>query len=165
MNNNAGKKQFDSLYQQYRPMVLQMCRGYMKGDDELAEDLTQEVFINVWNALHKFKGNSSYKTWIYRITVNSCLNYIRNKKESVNIPLDSVDLEKTDDTELQKTVFTNLYSAIGRLPEIERLIIMMVLDENNYDEIAEVMGISAGNVRVKIHRIKKNLKKYLNDAN
>ncbi len=165
MNNNAGKKQFDSLYQQYRPMVLQMCRGYMKGDEELAEDLTQEVFINVWNALHKFKEKSSYKTWIYRITVNSCLNYIRNKKEPINIPIDSLELVKTDDAEEQKHILADLYAAIGQLAEIDRLIIMMVLDQSDYDEIAEVMGISAGNVRVKIHRIKKNLKKYLNDAN
>ena len=72
------KSLFESLHLQYYAMVLQMSLGYMKGDSELARDMAQEVFINIWNALAKFKGESSYKTWIYRITVNTCLLYIRS---------------------------------------------------------------------------------------
>ncbi len=146
-------------------MVLQMCRGYMKGHEELAKDLTQEVFINVWNALPGFKGNSSYKTWIYRITVNSCLNYLRNKKDRANIQIETIEQKHTDDSQPLETEIAKLYAAIGRLPEIDRLIIMMVLNETDYDEIAQVMGLSSGNLRVRIHRIKKNLKSDLNNAN
>ncbi|WP_319501634.1 sigma-70 family RNA polymerase sigma factor [uncultured Draconibacterium sp.] len=165
MSSRAHKIQFEELYQQYHPMVLQMCRGYMKGHKEPAKDLAQEVFINVWNALPNFKGISSHKTWIYRITVNSCLNYLRNKKDQADIPIETIEQKHTDDSQPLETEIAKLYAAIGRLAEIDRLIIMMVLNETDYDEIAQVMGLSSGNLRVRIHRIKKNLKNDLNNAN
>ncbi|MGZ5220253.1 MAG: RNA polymerase sigma factor, partial [Chitinophagaceae bacterium] len=59
------KTLFDSLFAQHYAMVLQICKGYMKGDDDLAKDLAQDVFINVWNALSKFRGEALHKTWIY----------------------------------------------------------------------------------------------------
>src|ERR671912_409687 len=79
---------FESLHQEYRSMVLQMCLGFMKGDEDLAKDLSQQVFINTWQALGKFRNASSYKTWIYRITVNTCLNYIRDKKDNLQVRID-----------------------------------------------------------------------------
>lgn len=135
----------------------------MKGDVDLANDLTQESFINTWRSLEKFKGASSYKTWIYRITVNTCLKYIRDNKSKQQVALDA-------ETQLPEVVneptgdgrpHQELYTAIGKLSELDRLIIMMVLDELEYEEIAKVVGISEGNLRVKIHRIKKQLKKIL----
>lgn len=150
---------FDVIYPQFHPMVKQMCLGYMKGDNELANDLTQEVFINVWNALPNFKKQSSYKTWVYRITVNTCLNYLRKHKNLAHSPLENLT-SKEEHTE-EDNNYHNLLAAIGHLQEVDRLIIMMVLDELDYDEIGEVMGISSGNLRVKIHRIKGRLKKII----
>ena len=72
---------FENLYEQYKPMVLQLCLGYAKGNMALAKDLTQDVFINVWHALSAFQGKSTYKTWIYRITANTCLTYIKKSKK------------------------------------------------------------------------------------
>ena len=156
----SNKELFETLHADYYGMVNQMCMGFMKGNKDLAQDLTQEAFINTWRALEKFKGASSYKTWIYRITVNTCLKYIRDNKtkdqstleEHTNVP---------DDSSNQEQEHQALYRAIGQLGEVDRLIIMMVLEELDYNEIAEVVGISEGNLRVKIHRIKKNLKKIL----
>lgn len=148
---------FDVIYPQFHPMVKQMCLGYMKGDEDLANDLTQEVFINVWNALPNFKEKSSYKTWIYRITVNTCLNYLRKHKNTVHSSLDN--LSAREENTVEDPNYSSLLTAIGQLEEVDRLIIMMVLDELDYDEIGEVMGISSGNLRVKIHRIKARLKK------
>ena len=155
-----SKSLFESLYREHRPMVYQMCMGFMKGDLDMASDLSQEIFINVWNALGRFKGESSYKTWIYRITVNTCLQQIRKIKAKQNISLnESFDVAEpitnTQETHLQ------LYKAIGQLPEVDRLIIIMVLEEAEYDEIAKVMGINETNLRVRIHRIKKRLKELL----
>lgn len=142
-------------------MVHQMCMGFMKGDIDQAMDLTQESFINTWRALDKFKGASTYKTWIYRITVNTCLNYLRASKTKNQISIDAeMQLPETSIPENSNLEpHHELYQAIGQLGEVDRLIIMMVLDELKHDEIAEVVGISEGNLRVKIHRIKKNLKK------
>ncbi|WP_424961409.1 RNA polymerase sigma factor [Ekhidna sp.] len=158
MPNNT--ELFETLHADYYGMVNQMCMGFMKGNKDLAQDLTQEAFINTWRALDKFKGASSYKTWIYRITVNTCLKYIRDNKVKEQTPIeDQMNLaNESDNTEHEHS---ELYRAIGQLGEVDRLIIMMVLEELDYYEIAEVVGISEGNLRVKIHRIKKNLKKTL----
>jgi RNA polymerase sigma-70 factor (ECF subfamily) len=135
--------------------------GFVRGDQHIARDLSQEVFINVWNGLISFRADASYKTWIYRITVNTCLQYIRKGKNRKNLPLPTDEHKAKDENDLQDHEFKELYTAIGKLAEIDRLIIMMVLDELDYDEISKVVGISAVNLRVKIHRIKQRLKKIL----
>ena len=158
-DNNAL---FETLHKDYHAMVMQMCLGFMKGDPDLAKDLSQQVFINTWQALNKFNHTSSYKTWIYRITVNTCLKYIRDKKEKYQVSIDSEHIHLPDESgQPSDKVHLSLYGAIGRLAEVDRLIIMMVLDELEYEDISAIIGISEGNLRVKIHRIKKNLKSLL----
>jgi RNA polymerase sigma factor (sigma-70 family) len=149
---------FKKIYDQYAAMVLHLCRGFMKGDRDLANDLAQDVFVNVWNALPGYRAEASYKTWIYRITVNTCLLQIRKAKNRIKVPIEDVgplvesEHTRTDDNERM------LYQAIGQLDEVDRLIIMMVLEQVEYEEIARVMGITENNLRVKIHRIKGKLK-------
>lgn len=150
---------FENLHKQYQPMVLQMCKGYLQGDKKLAEDLAQEIFINVWNALPRFRAESSHKTWIFRITVNTCLLHIRKQMGKTKVPIEeaeNVTVETINTDELE-----NLYKAIGQLEKIDRLIIMMVLEELEYEEIAKVVGISMNNLRVKIHRVKQRIKNIL----
>lgn len=159
---SSNRNLFEALHKDYNAMVLQICLGFMKGDIDLAKDLSQEIFVNIWQALNKFKGASSYKTWIYRITVNSCLKYLRDKKVKTQISIDEKPDIHAIGFELQlEPEFQSLYRAIGLLSEVDRLIMMMVLDELGYEEISTITGISEGNLRVKIHRIKKNLKKIL----
>ncbi|MBX2841457.1 MAG: sigma-70 family RNA polymerase sigma factor [Flammeovirgaceae bacterium] len=158
---SSKNTQFESLYKDYYPMVEQIGLGFMKGDLDLAKDLAQEVFINTWNSLSKFKGGSSHKTWIYRVTVNTCLKYIRDKKITNQISINQFHEQLPISENLSNQTANQhqfLYKAIGQLAEVDRLIIMMVLDELEYEEISKVIGISSGNLRVKIHRIKKNLK-------
>ncbi|MFD2565456.1 RNA polymerase sigma factor [Aquimarina rubra] len=153
---------FEKIYKQCYPMVLQMCMGYMKGDHDLAKDLSQEVFINIWNAMDSFKGISTHKTWVYRITVNTCLQHIRKEKNKKKVALEKVEHAlREESNEVASEQNQSLYRAIGALEEVDRLLIMMVLDGQDYDSISEVMGIKPTNVRVKIYRIKKRLKKIL----
>ncbi|WP_109300262.1 RNA polymerase sigma factor [Aquimarina sp. AU474] len=155
---------FETVYQQCYPMVLQMCLGFMKGDNDLAKDLSQEVFINIWNALDTFKNQSSHKTWVYRVTVNTCLQYLRKEKKKKRISLEKVENSLADNQHDQNLDQNKtLYLAIGQLEDLDRLIIMMVLEGQDYDTISEILGIKPTNVRVKIHRIKKRLKKILNN--
>lgn len=153
-------KFFESIYHQHYPMVLQMCLGFVKGDTDAAKDLSQEIFINVWIHLDSFKGLSSYKTWIYRITVNTCLQYLKKdgKERKLITSEDEGKISALETESNNNDEDLELYKAIGQLKRIDRLIIMMVLDDQDYDYISEVMGISPANVRVKIHRIKKRLK-------
>lgn len=151
---------FETLHTSYQPMVLQMCTGFVKGDKDVAADLSQDIFINVWNALPNFRSESSHKTWIYRITVNTCLQHLRKSKNRVRVPIEHAGAVSEPGNDDERA--SNLMRAIGQLDNVDRLIIMMVLDELEYEEIARVMGISENNLRVKIHRIKTKLKTLMN---
>jgi RNA polymerase sigma-70 factor (ECF subfamily) len=158
--SEANEKFFAELFNQYKSMVLQVSTGFVQGNRELASDLLQEVFINTWIALPNFKGQSSPKTWIYRITVNTCLSFLRRQKGKRQLQVQGLPEQVADvlaDTSASKD-YNQLYHAIGELESTDRLIIMMVLDELEYSEISNVMGISEGTLRVKIHRIKQRLK-------
>lgn len=145
-------------------MVFQLCNGFLKGDSDQAKDLTQEVFIQVWNNLEKFRQDSSPKTWIYRITVNTCLNYLKREKihsaklgEAVRVQ------ETTDEIKFSEAdPVKALFGAMAGLSEIDRIVTGLLLEEVPQDEIASILGISEGNLRVKIHRIKLRLKKLIN---
>ncbi len=154
---------FETIYQQHQPMVLQMCLGFVKGDNDIANDLLQEVFISVWSNLEKFKGASTYKTWIYRITVNTCLQFIKKEKKERTYPILEIEYQTyvTSNENITNPNIQRLYKAIGQLKKIDRLIIMMVLENQDYDSISEIIGINPTNVRVKIHRIKKRLETIL----
>ena len=151
---------FESLHSSYHSMVLQMCTGFVKGDKDVAADLSQDVFINVWHALPDFRSESSHKTWIYRIAVNTCLQHIRKSKNKIGVPIEHAET-MTEPANHEEERAASLVRAIGQLENVDRLLIMMVLDELEYEEIARVLGISENNLRVKIHRIKSKLKTLL----
>lgn len=155
---------FETIHQEHQAMVFQMCLGFVKGDRDIASDLQQEIFISIWKHLDRFEGRSSYKTWIYKITVNSCLQYVRKQQNKSTYSMASIELETPEDTTNEQDTtqdISQLYKAIGKLKDVDRLLIMMVLEGQDYETIGEVMGINATNVRVKIHRIKKRLKTLL----
>ncbi|MEQ8473451.1 MAG: sigma-70 family RNA polymerase sigma factor [Marinoscillum sp.] len=156
------KEKFQQYYNNHQDMVYTLCLGYSKGDRELTDDLVQEVFINVWGALPKFEERSSVKTWVYRICVNTCLLHIRKNKNKQTEMLDEVHVGIAEETNTDKN-YNELYAAIGQLKELERIIIMLVLDDLPYPEIAEITGITEGNLRVKISRAKQKLNKILNN--
>ncbi|HRG10619.1 MAG TPA: RNA polymerase sigma factor [Cyclobacteriaceae bacterium] len=161
---NSLNQTFQNLHAQYFSMVFNLCRGFMKGDRDQAHDLAQDVFINIWNALPGYRAEASYKTWIYRITVNTCLLQIRKDKNKIKVPLETVTVEaETDSTSHAQENENILYRAIGQLEEVDRLMMMMVLDEIEYEEIARIMGVTENNLRVKIHRIKTKLKTLIED--
>lgn len=153
-------ERFESYYNEYQGMVYTLCLGYAKGDHDLANDLVQEAFINLWKALPKFEHRSSPKTWVYRISVNTCLLHIRKHKNKGTEPLTSNHTALADEPRADKH-YHELYHAIGKLRELDRIIIILVLDDVPYPEIAEITGITEGNLRVKISRAKQQLNKLL----
>lgn len=159
----AQQELFHQLFADYKGMVLQVCKGFLQTNPEAANDLMQEVFVNTWLALPKFRGEAQYKTWIYRITVNTCLQYLRKQKSRTVLTTEMIpdQLAETIADEGTTRDYNHLYKAIGQLESIDRLIIMMVLDELSYPEISTVMGITEATLRVKVHRIKQRLKKIL----
>jgi RNA polymerase sigma factor (sigma-70 family) len=151
-------KEFAQLYTRYAQSIYHLCRSYLN-DGEIAKDLLQETFICVWKNRSKFRGESSIETWIYRIAINTCLGHIRDtKRKGITVSDVSPLTEKADDAVSEEEHAINiLYQTIQQLSETDRLIIGMVLQEVPYDQIAEAMAIQEVNLRVKIHRIKKQL--------
>lgn len=147
---------FEYLYKVYWDKVFRLCMGYFN-DYSLAQDLAQDVFVRVWQYLPTFKGKSSVGTWIFRIATNICLRQKerQNSISQTEVPLDLFAKEPIDNS-LQVQA---LYKAIAELPEIDRLIISLYLEELKQSEIAQITGLSEVNVRVKINRIKSALAK------
>jgi len=155
---------FKEIFQANSKKIYHLCFGYT-GDDDAANDLLQETFLKVWQNLDKFRNQSMISTWIYRIAVNTCLTYLKKEKRQAKDELTPNIIENKEedfeDKEKQEQVKT-LYECISKLDENERIIITMVMDEVPYPEIADVSGISEGNLRVKIHRIKHKLTELYN---
>lgn len=154
------KAQFECYYTQYQDMVHTLCLGYAKGDIALRDDLVQETFLNLWKALPRFQGKSSPKTWIYRICVNTCLLDIRKNKKRKAEALQSTHRAIAERAPVDKS-YQSLYQAIGQLKELDRVIVMLVLEDLPYAEIAAITGIKEGHLRVKISRAKQKLNNLL----
>lgn len=155
MLRKQGDLFFEEIYKQYSPRVLRLCMGYT-GDAMKADDLLQETFIKVWQNLEKFRGDAQIGTWIYRIAVNTCLQNIRLEKKNESARMqEGTDVRAENDQKEQQVQL--LYKCITMLEENDRLIIGLYLEEVPYAQIAQAVGITEGNLRVKIHRIKEQL--------
>lgn len=154
---------FESLVEQYHPIIYKICRVYSGKDD--FEDLYQEVLINLWKSKNTFAGRSKLSTWLYRVSLNTALTYHRNaKKHKRKVPIDHIpEIPDAPDYSSEKDQQVELlYSAISQLKKHHRSIIILYLEEKSYEEIAEITGLSLSNVGVRINRIKKKLFQILN---
>ena len=146
--------QFEAIYEAYWDKVFRICIGYT-GNQADAKDLSQEAFINIWKSFSSFRNESALSTWIFRVTTNVCLRYIEKHKRKDSVELARLPEEVEDSVIKDKVSF--LHQCISELPELDRLIISMELEDMKQAEIAEIIGITDENVRVRIHRIKKKL--------
>jgi RNA polymerase sigma-70 factor (ECF subfamily) len=145
---------FEEIYESYWQKIFRLCMGYVN-DYTLAQDLTQETFLSVWEQLPKFRNESNIGTWIFRIASNNCLRQIEKQKRfpKAQLPLDLSE-EKQHNMEPQ---IQFLYKCIAELPEMDRIIISLELEDIKQAEIASIVGLSEANIRVKISRIKEKL--------
>ena len=153
--------QFTKMVKEYRKTIYTVCYFYSK-DSEEVNDLYQEILINLWKGFEKFRGESSLKTWIWRVSLNTCNNQERKKKSSVQtIPL-SIDIDLYNDDDVQSKQIQMLYDRINRLDVFDRAIILLWLENMNYQDIADVVGISLSNVTTRLFRVKEQLKSMSN---
>jgi RNA polymerase sigma-70 factor, ECF subfamily len=145
---------FDKIYQTYWQKIFRVCMGYLN-DHNLAQDLVQETFIIVWQQLPKFRQEANIGTWIFKIATNTCLRQIEKQKRFKPSEL-LIDI-KEEVAESMEPKIQFLYACIAELPEIDRILISLELEEVKQAEIANITGLSESNVRVKIHRIKGKL--------
>jgi len=145
---------FEDIYKEYWQKIYRLCMGYTN-DYDLAQDMAQETFITVWQLLPTFRNESSIGTWIFRIATNNCLRQIekQNRFPKAELPINLVD-EKQASLEPDIQL---LYRFISELPETDRIIISLELENIRQVEIATIVGLSETNIRVRIHRIKEKL--------
>lgn len=155
---------FTEIIDKNKDRIFRICCYYLSNQFD-REDLYQEILIQIWKSLENFKHNSKFSTWIYRIAVNTSLTYIVKKKRSnKTTSFENVEYTQPDSSEnkveekiaLEENI-KKLYSCINKLPVSDRTLISLYLSELKSYEIAKIIGLSESNVRVKIHRIKKQL--------
>lgn len=153
---------FIEQMKQHEGIVFKLVNLYA-ADAEDRKDLVQEIMYQAWKGYSKFEGRSLFSTWLYRI----CLNTIFTQKRKKSIVDYKESLEqyspKVDESFSGSMEARLLYRAIRSLPEADRAVISLHLDGYEHADIAEIIGISEGNVRVKLHRIKKQLTNMLKD--
>lgn len=148
---------FHRVYRENYRKVISLCLGFVNGNQDLAKDLAQETFIKVWEHMDSFRNEASFSTWIYRITVNTCLTYSKKKKF---VPL-SVDVaaEESSDELKKEQQFHSMYKCIDKLLPLSKSIILLELEQLPQKDIAEIMGMTHEALRTRIHRIKSQLSK------
>ncbi|MBO7321434.1 MAG: sigma-70 family RNA polymerase sigma factor [Bacteroidales bacterium] len=152
------EQEFTNLVKKHKGTIYTVCYMFAQDKDEVA-DLFQEILINIWNGIEKFREESSVRTWIWRISFNTCVSYERKKTRRVQtVPL-SMDIDLFDDTTDDIKQIRMLHKRIGQLDPFDRAIVLLWLENLSYAEIGEIVGISEKNVSVRLVRIKEQLKR------
>jgi RNA polymerase sigma factor (sigma-70 family) len=159
-NNQNQEAWFNELVKANHASIYRICRAYLY-EASHADDLYQEILYQIWKSIQSFKEQSKVSTWIYRIAVNTAINFnLKNKRHQHQaIPdFSSMPYEETlPEKQEQEAKLNTLRYCISQLETQDRLIISLVLENKSYKEIAEITGISMTNTGVKINRIKARL--------
>ncbi|KMQ71209.1 RNA polymerase sigma factor [Chryseobacterium koreense] len=159
---NTKEKEFAKLIKDNQGLIIKVSRLYTNSlEDE--EDLFQEIVLQLWRSYDTFKGQSKISTWMYRVALNTAITLFRKKTKSPQTDeLQDFHYKDfmEDDEERQQQIST-LYKVIKMLPNVERAIVTMYLDDLPYRDIAENLGITEVNARVKMNRLKKTLKELM----
>ena len=156
-DSGTAESEFARLVKEHKSTIYTVCYLFSKDTDEV-NDLFQEILINLWRGFAKFEGRSDIRTWFYRVSLNTCISIDRKKKRKTSVPL-SVDINLYDDNDADTRQVKLLYDRISRLGPFDRAIVLLWLEGLPYDEIGEIVGITAKNVSVKLVRIREQLKK------
>ena len=158
---NITEREFTQLVQEQKSTIYTVCYMFARDKDEAA-DLFQDVLINLWKGIGKFRNDSEISTWVYRVSLNTCISADRKKRKMPTTRLDmNIDLFDDDDTDSRQIQV--LRQRIQRLQPLDRAIILLWLEQISYDEIGEIVGISAKNVSVRLTRIRVQLKNMSNE--
>lgn len=160
-----GSDYYRSFILPHAGIIIKICRAYTNTPEDF-DDYYQEVCLQIWRSHERFKNQCAWSTWIYKIALNVCLTYLKKHKNSpLRFASDPLPEEAWQDCKIQKEKsIEQLYDAIRHLSEIDRAIILLYLEEQSNQVIADMLGITANNVGVRIGRIKKRLYKLMNNG-
>lgn len=152
------EQEFVAMIRTYERVIYKVCYMYVTPNTTL-NDLYQEVVLNLWRAFSKFRHECKISTWIYRIALNTCISFIRKEKNIPEIITLTQVPDREEDIDETETMLRQLYCLINRLGQLEKSIILLYLDEKNYEEIAEITGLTVTNIATKLNRIKEKMRK------
>ncbi len=157
MTKNEQKQIFETWLDQNKALIFKIVRSYaLTVTDQ--NDLFQEITIQLWHSIPTFKQESSAATWIYRVSLNTAIKWVRKEQKHYQAePIENVEYLLQDSGFAIDERLAWLYEEIHQLDEIDRSITLLMLDGFSYKEMAGILGITESNVGVKINRIKKYL--------
>lgn len=162
--NKELEHQFVTALQSNQNIVHKVCTLYTNNRDS-HNDLFQEITIQLWKAYPKFRGESKFSTWMYRVALNTAITLYRKSKRTIQTQdyesvIFKIKSDEYDDTEEQNLKL--MYKAVKQLGDIDKALVFLYLEDKNYSEISETLGITEVNARVKMNRIKTKLRTILN---
>ena len=160
-----SEKEFLREIQENQNIIHKVCHTYMDNKPD-REDLFQEIVLSAWTGVKRYKGGSKFSTWLYRVALNTAITFYKKRKKKWITYEQRNSLESIGDPgDVGDERLEAMNKAINELSGIDKALVMLYLEEYSYDEIGEIMGITANNVAVKMNRIraklKENSKKYL----
>jgi RNA polymerase sigma-70 factor, ECF subfamily len=162
MDNPNLQAEFIDLIEDNKKLIYKVSHMYCDNTID-KKDLFQDIISNLWIAYPGFQNKSKISTWVYRVSLNTAITWFRDHSKLTK-RIQYTDLIPHLSNEADNTIdelYGQLYSAINSLGKIDKAIILLLLDEYSYEEIAEIIGISKTNVATKISRIKMKLRSYL----
>ncbi|HZM52591.1 MAG TPA: sigma-70 family RNA polymerase sigma factor [Vicinamibacteria bacterium] len=160
---SGEREAFDLLVERYQRDIYRLCYRYVN-DPQDANDMAQEVFLKAYRAIHRFRGDSSFSTWLYRIAVNTCLNFRSSRRpEGEELP-DSLPDKHAGalDAMVEDERASRVREAVSRLPEKQRAtLILKIYHELTHEEVAGIVGSSVGTVKANLFHALGNLRKML----
>ena len=155
---------FVTELQDNQNIVHKVCTLYTN-DKDSHNDLFQEITIQLWKAYPKFRGEAKFSTWMYRVALNTAITLYRKSKRRIDTQdyesvIFKIKADEYDETEEQQLKL--MYKAVRQLSDIDKALVFMYLEDKNYTEISETLGITEVNARVKMNRIKTKLRTILN---
>jgi RNA polymerase sigma-70 factor, ECF subfamily len=160
---SEDEKKFVNLMNEHQGLIHKVCIMY-EHDPDLRDDLFQEIVLQLWKSFNSFRGEAKFTTWMYRIALNTAISGFRKESRKIkteDLSENHFNISDHVQRDEREDDFLKLQWAIRQLSEIERAMIMMALEEVPYEEIAETIGITQNNVRVRMNRIREKIKKLM----
>jgi RNA polymerase sigma-70 factor (ECF subfamily) len=157
MKMDSIELDFARVVREHKGTIYTMCYMFSRTEEEVA-DLFQDILVNLWKGFSGFRRESNVRTWIYRVSLNTCISADRKKKRrGESLPLD-MNINIFDDSAEDMKQIRMLQGRISRLGVFDRAIVLLWLENLSYDEIGAIVGITAKNVSVRLFRIKEQLR-------
>jgi RNA polymerase sigma factor (sigma-70 family) len=159
------QERFQARVEEHKKILYKICNSYCR-DRDARDDLAQEIIIQLWQSFGKYDERRRFSTWMYRIALNVAISFYRRESTRTRHVISDEEhlLEAANETESQPEDIRVLYQFIERLDPLNKALVLLYLDGNNYQEIAEVVGISETNIATKISRLKSKMKQELGET-